>query len=278
MGPRAGRKGASRLRSLGRRSSCPSVRYGGRLFAAASSLPLAGGLGRPGRVVRILSQAVRKPRHLLALLQLLVLTPREDVALSGNDTGRLLRAHFNRRFLGVVPQNRLCRGVLILPEDPAAYLRGRRRQAVRTNLRRAERLGIKCEVVADGAEAERAALAVLADRRGTLNASPDGLSATWREACRRPEVTILAARDASHTPVAVLATVIDESVCLIQLALATSHEARWSLHYQLVRVLISRGVRFLLADGDGPFGALGFEPHVQHFQHLLGYELRHLSP
>ena len=35
---------------------------------------------------------------------------------------------------------------------------------------------------------------------------------------------------------------------------------------------------YLLADGGGPFGALGFATSVQHYQHLLGYELRHLVP
>ncbi len=72
--------------------------------------------------------------------------------------------------------------------------------------------------------------------------------------------------------------VIDDKVCLIEGARAICHEARWALHDHLVRILIARGVKYLLAEGGGPFGALGFETNVQHYQHLLGYELRHVSP
>ncbi|MFZ0091783.1 MAG: hypothetical protein WAL63_19930, partial [Solirubrobacteraceae bacterium] len=77
---------------------------------------------------------------------------------------------------------------------------------------------------------------------------------------------------------AVAAVVIDEMVCLILSALATCHEARWALHDYLVRTLIARRVRYLLAEGGGTFGAVGLSPSVQHFQHLLGYELRHVIP
>jgi hypothetical protein len=44
----------------------------------------------------------------------------------------------------------------------------------------------------------------------------------------------------------------------------------------LVDVLIARGVKYLLASGEGPFRALGFTANVQKYQRLLGYELRHL--
>lgn len=86
----------------------------------------------------------------------------------------------------------------------------------------------------------------------------------------------MVARDEYDQPLAFAVAIVDDTVCLINTALATSHEARWALHDHLVRILIARGVRCLLADGGGPFGALGFEPNVQHYQHLLGYELRHV--
>jgi hypothetical protein len=34
----------------------------------------------------------------------------------------------------------------------------------------------------------------------------------------------------------------------------------------------------LLAGGEGPFGALSYACSVQRYQHLLGYELRHVMP
>ena len=88
----------------------------------------------------------------------------------------------------------------------------------------------------------------------------------------------MVARDRNGRPLAMARVVIDETVCLIEGAAATCHEARWALHDHLVRILIDRGVTHLLAEGGGTFGALGFETNVQHYQHLLGYELRHVSP
>jgi hypothetical protein len=94
----------------------------------------------------------------------------------------------------------------------------------------------------------------------------------------RPETTVVIARDEQGRPLAYAAAIIDDTVCLIGSALATCHEARWALHDHLVQILIARGVRYLLAEGGGLFGALGFATNVQHYQHLLGYELRHVIP
>lgn len=104
------------------------------------------------------------------------------------------------------------------------------------------------------------------------------LTGAWPALFARPEMTLLVARDKPGRPLAVAAAVIDDAVCLIEVAVASSHEARWALHDHLVRILIARGVRYLLAEGNGPFGALGFAPDVHHYQHLLGYQLRHLVP
>jgi hypothetical protein len=86
------------------------------------------------------------------------------------------------------------------------------------------------------------------------------------------------ARDSTGAALAIAAAVIDSEVCLIQFAVASSHDARWALHDHLARALADRGVKYLLAEGGGPFGALGFEAELHHYQHLLGYELRHLIP
>jgi hypothetical protein len=83
-------------------------------------------------------------------------------------------------------------------------------------------------------------------------------------------------RDEPGRPLALMAVVIDDAVCLIRLAVACSHEARAALHDHVVQILIEQGVRYLLVEGVGPFGALGFPPEVQHYHHLLGCELRHL--
>jgi hypothetical protein len=94
----------------------------------------------------------------------------------------------------------------------------------------------------------------------------------------RPEMTVMVAYDREGDATAVLAAAIDDSVCAIGFAVATCHEARWALHDHLVRTLIAQGIRCLLAADEGLFGALGYSSSVQHHQHLLGYELRHVIP
>jgi hypothetical protein len=254
-------------------------RYGGPWFSAASALPLDPGLGRLDRLARLLAVAVRRPRRMVALIVLLVRTQSEEVFLSQSVAGRSLQEYFDHRFLGVFPQNQLCRAVLVLPERHDDYLRGRRRQALRTNLRRAAATGIQCESQVRSSRALDAARVIL-DRRMAPSTEADlaSLTRVWPALFSSPDVTLTLAKDPHDEPLALMAAVIDESVCVIHVAVASDHEARWALHDHLVRLLIARGVRYLLSEGGGPFGALGFAPEVHHYQRLLGYELRHLIP
>ena len=92
-----------------------------------------------------------------------------------------------------------------------------------------------------------------------------------------PEFIVMVARNERGDPLAFAGVVIDEVVCLIVVTGAINHEARWALHDHLVQTLIAHRVKYLVASGGGPFGALGYSANVQQFQHLLGYELRHVS-
>jgi hypothetical protein len=196
--------------------------------------------------------------------------------MSGSLAGQALSAYFDERLLGVFPKHRLCQGVLMLPQDRSDYLRGRRRHALRTNLRRAATAGIRCEVMEDGSQAIEAVEMVTRSRRNGPLAAAD--VTYFRSLLIKPGMTLLVARDRQGRPCAVLAAVIDETVCLWEWATSNSHEARWALHDHLVDLLIDRGVKYLVSSGEGPFGALGFTANVQHYQHLVGYELRHISP
>jgi hypothetical protein len=221
---------------------------------------------------------MRRPIGLVALIALVLRTPREYVVLSGSCTGQALDRYLNQRRLGI-RKNRLCRGVLLLPEDHADYLRGRCRHALRTNLRRAATAGIRCEVLSDSRRV-RDEVSVIVRRH--WDHLPEAELCAWTDQFRarvaRPEVTVLVARDQDGGALAVLGATIDDSVCAIGFAVAICHEARWALHDYLVRILIARRVRYLLAADEGLFGALGYPTNVQHYQHLLGYELRHLIP
>jgi hypothetical protein len=202
------------------------------------------------------------------------------VLLSQSPAGRGLRLYFNERSLGVFPQNRLCRAVLLVPRCHADYLRGRHRQALRTNLRRANAAGIGCEWITAAPRAVDAGREILHRRRlePMTEVEIDRITCAWSELFARSEITLGVARANQGTPLAIIAATIDERVCLIHSAVASNHEARWALHDHLVRLLIARGVKYLLCEGGGPLGALGFPPEIHHYQRLLGYELRHLVP
>jgi hypothetical protein len=246
-------------------------RYGGPWFWTAS-LPLEG-TTTPQKLASLTAATVRQPARLVALLVLVLRTRSELVLLSGTLAGQTLHAFFNARALGVFPRNRLCRGVLLLPEDHSEYLRGRHRQALRTNLRRAASAGISCEVVSDRSRVLDEIRQI--DRQKSLENDTDVKS--WEAALAMPEFTVMVARDECGDPLAFAGVVIDEEVCLISVTGAISHEARWALHDYLVQILIAQRVRYLIASGGGPFGALGYSANVQQYQHLLGYELRHVS-
>lgn len=262
-----------------RNSSANRFGYRGRWFSDASALPLQTGLGRPRRLASLVAVGVRRPRRIVALIVLLLRMRSEEVLLSQSPPGRALRRYFDARFLGVFPQNRLCRAVLLLPQRHAEYVRGRHRQALRTNLRRATAAGIRCESISDTSTALAAAREILERRSARESEAEIACTvATWASLFAHTDMTLAIARDEKASPLALMAAIVDKNVCVIHVAVASNHEARWALHDHFVRLLIARGVSYLLSEGGGPFGALGFPSEVHHYQRLLGYELRHLVP
>lgn len=252
------------------------LRYGGPLFSATSGLPLTG-LAHPKVVVKLVAAVARRPRRLAALIALILRTPREYVVLSDSREGQALARYFNQRQMGIL-KNRLCRGVLLLPDDHAEYLRGRRRHALRNNLRRATAAGIRCEILTDPSVGDT----IFAIMRHQWSRSSAAHVRRWTNhfssLFERPEVTVMTARDQDGDVLALLAATIDDSVCAIHFAMAIRHEARWALHGHLVLNLIARRVRYLVAADEGLFGALGYSTNIRRYQHLLGYELRHITP
>jgi hypothetical protein len=261
------------------RKSDDGLRHGGAWFSAASALPLDRGLTHPRGFLALVTASLQRPQRAVALFRVLLRTKSEHLVVSGSVAGEALRAYFNQRSFGLLPQNRLCRGVLLLGDDHSAYLRGRRRQALRTNLHRAAAAGIVCDTLSEAEVALDAASEVLHSRRAALSdAELRGVRAHWRPLFAGPEITLTVARSPSGRPLAMIAAVIDDTVCLIKVAVASSYDARWALHDHLVRMLIARGASYLVVEGGGPFGALGLTDQEQYYQRLLGYELRHLVP
>jgi hypothetical protein len=242
------------------------ARFGAAVYTAANAL---------GMTVVTIGAGIYRPSRVLALIGLVARTQSETLWFSDSEAGRTLSEYFRRSCLGVVPLNRLCRGVLILPEQHADYLRGHRREAVRRNLRRAAAGGITCERIADRSRAAELLTQLSESRQSPMTAE---YTRVWRATVDRPETELFLALDPNGEPLALAGIVVDEMVGLILFAMASSHEARWALHDHIVRTLIDRQVQYLVAEGGGAFGALGYSPSVQRYQHLHGYELRHLKP
>jgi hypothetical protein len=182
----------------------------------------------------------------------------------------MLHGYFARAHAGFLPRHRICQAVLPLPDDFSAYLKGRHRQAVRTNLRRATAAGVCCEELLSDSDIV-SAWEQVTDARGI-----GAWLQAWRDSLSLPGTRHFAARAATGAVLAVLTVTIDEHVALIQAAVASEHPARWKLHAHLVELLCERRVRYLFVTGGGLCGALGLSPATQYFQHLLGYGLCHV--
>jgi hypothetical protein len=201
----------------------------------------------PRGFVRLLAQ-------LPVLLSYLHQLPRARIRLSDRPTGRMLGEHLALRRLGV-PRFRLAQGVLFLPSDFSTYLRGRKRQAVRTNIRHASEAGVRCE---------RALIPhwmpPWADRKLTEPAPTE----YWR------------ALDRDGNLVGEAWLTVDIECALLHALGASEWSARWLLHTAIVeRLCESSSCRLLVSNSyDAPLMSRG----QQYFQHLLGYSVARLCP
>lgn len=216
-----------------------------------------------------LAQAlVRVPSLALFLLRV----PRLDVHLSGSEPGRMLAAQLSLRRFGV-PRYKLAQGVLELPSSFPDYLRGRHRQAVRTNIHRAREQGIVCHYMPLTATA-RAVLPAAATLTLASPADHCEIAGGW-VAANAIEVPGTPgecwwARDASGAIVGRAWLTVDER-CAVLHALGSSRSGvRWLLHSAIVERVCASGCELLLTNSfDVPL----MEPGAQYFQALLGYTI-----
>src|SRR6185312_14571431 len=104
--------------------------------------------------------------------------PTADLRLTDSPAGRMIAEHFAIREQGRL-RYREAQGVLTLPEDFADYMRGRHRQAVRTNVghaRRAELTVLSCAIDnwAPGADDSRFAAITPGPVERWMVLAPDG--------------------------------------------------------------------------------------------------------
>ena len=168
-----------------------------------------------------------------------------------------------------LPHLRLGRALLVLPATFADYVRGRQRQAVRTNCARARALGLIVEPIEDETVAARTIAEIMFGGAAALDTfleelpadAPGPTPGLRALAVRRPDGEVLGA-------VAYLNS--GETARLEGLKCVPSEDgavARYLLHTALVERLIDEGVRYLLADS-----VLGAAPGTRYLQQRCGYQ------
>ncbi len=239
------------------------MQYGGEVFCACSSfmrrmIPGAAFERRDGEPVS-LAAGVSATALLLSCL------PTLTVRLSDAPAGRRLREHFADRRWGV-RHSRLAQGVLALPDAHPRYLRGRSRQALRTNLRRALDAGISCRSLEHLGD-RRLATIQLRDRIRDHLRWPDELFCL-------PGDRWWSARNPQGEAVALAQITVDSEWALLRSFVSNDRAARYLLHAEVVRDLIAADVRYLAV--EAPMAPL-LEPSLQYWQRLLGFRVANLS-
>jgi hypothetical protein len=178
--------------------------------------------------------------------------PSIEIRLTGSPAGRMIAEHLTIRADGRW-RYRHAQGVLLLPARFSDYLRGRHRQAVRTNVRRAR------------------------DEEFTVRSS---MIYDWKpgdDDSRKPHITPgPVERWMAFAPwgglVAEAILSVDENVALLHGLVSWARYARWLLHTAIVERLCGRCSLLLAAADD----AYRLDAGTQHFQRLLGYQIARL--
>lgn len=203
--------------------------------------------------------ALVHPHLVPAYYRLLRRLPVEAVVLSALPTGKLLAGRWSRQSWRKAASH----ACLPLPSDADAYLRGRHRQAVRTNLHRADKIRLTVRPVPTDWETTRHALqsGPFADLMKELDQieQVDAAVKSW------------AVFDAAGQPLGRAVALVDERTAVLLLLhgpadLGVAHQTRYLLHTGVVADLIRRGVNNLVVES-----ILGAPPGLKYFAARLGY-------
>jgi hypothetical protein len=222
-----------------------------------------------GRVKGILSASVRHPLIVSQIVIAVCRLPVLEVIISAAQAAAWFSLDFSPHGSRVFP-GRYAQAVLDLGPDDMAYLAGRRKQALRTNLNRARRLGLQAKTMASYDEWAPFAADIFRSR-------PDGEEALKR--VQRPAATddmqYFIVVDAADRPISFNVTAVLNDCAVLIWSTSVPDQlsrspARYLLHTFMRSELRSRGVRHLIGGRTG--GSLG----LQYYQHLLGYEVCNL--
>ena len=227
-----------------------------RYYAAARLGTRGWHVGGAGR--RLLF-ALMHPQLVPAYFHLLRRLPVETLTLSTLPAGKLLYRRWSRQSWRKAASH----ACLPLPSDADSYLRGRHRQAVRTNLHRADKIHLTCRPVPTDWEVTRQAL-----RTGTFASLMEEL-----DHLEQPDVAVKswAVFDSDGEVLGRAVALVDERTAVLLLLygppnLGVAHQTRYLLHTVVVADLIRRGVRHLVVES-----ILGAPPGLKYFAARLGY-------
>ena len=180
--------------------------------------------------------------------------PSVEVRPSASRAGALIAEHFAIRERGRY-RYRGAQGVLSLPTEFSDYMRGRSRQAVRTNVARARNAELRIEtlIVEDWEPGEGDS------RLAHLTPGPIEWWRAWH-----PDNTVGVVAEAILS--------VDDDVALLHGLVSTVTDARWLLHTAIVERLCGSCDVLLVNSDDAYLMSAG----AQHFQRLLGYEVARL--
>lgn len=213
----------------------------------------AGGAGRR------LFFALVHPHLVPAYYHLLRRLPVQTLTLSTLPAGKLLYERWSRQSWRKAASH----ACLPLPSDADSYLRGRSRQAVRTNMHRADKIRLTCRAVPTDWEVTRDAL-----RTGTYAGLIEELDQIERTGL---PVKSWAVFDSDGQVLGRAVALIDERTAVLLLLygppdLGVAHQTRYLLHTVMVADLIGCGVCNLVVES-----ILGAPPGLKYFAARLGY-------
>jgi hypothetical protein len=188
-----------------------------------------------------------------------------ELALTDDPKAQMIAGHLGGKLPG--RPVRIARAALRLPEDRATYLRGRPRQAVRTNLRHAETEGITSHTL-HAVEEQEAALKAFFSSNGFTD--EDRLYVKRKLDVNPGDQEFFASRDKDGNTIAVAAVVVADGCALLVFHHSAPGDSAWKARYALtvhiINTLIDRGARIMLVGS-----ALTLEPGLRYFQQRLGF-------
>jgi hypothetical protein len=212
-----------------------------------------------GGALRRLGYALAHPHLVPSYFRLLRKLPVETLAVSALPVGQLLGDRWSRQSW----RKSASHACLPLPSDPETYLRGRHRQALRTNLHRADKIRLTCRPVPTDWDAVR----------GALCEGPFASLVTGLDHMDKLDAVIKswAVFDSENQPLGRAVVLVDEQTAVLLLLrgpldLGVAHQTRYLLHTAMVADLIRQGVRHLVVES-----ILGAPAGLKYFAARLGY-------